>query len=467
MTVTTVLPEAGRKGSVLPEAGKNSIRLPGGSFAAYVARARSQGALVVQPRMGFCDPAQMRRGLLATRGAGPTVAGTITLDSYTRVGDYASAGQALNRGVPLNGYPLINHGPAVTRRLLAGLRDSGFPVQIRHGSADPHDIVGSLIDAGLDATEGGPVSYCLPYSRLPLRDAVRCWARSCELFAGAGGTGAQPHMESFGGCMLGQLCPPSLLIAITVLEAMFFRQHGLRSVSLSFAQQTHPDQDAEALRALRILAAELLAGLDWHVVVYTYMGVYPASREGALRLLGDSAALAVRGGAERLIVKTPAEAFRIPAIEENVESLQYAAAAATAAAAAGPAPPPADTGVLAEARALIGATLELSPDVGTALLAAFRRGYLDVPYCLHPDNAGAARSRIDASGRLAWAAAGAMPIAPPPGGPGRHRFTSFELLAALSHVRNSYDAGHRPGPIGALPAAGPGGLPTYTDGDDG
>lgn len=448
-----------------PAAG--SIRRPGGSFAAFVDRARRQGALVVQPRMGFCDPAQMRRGLLAARAAGPTVAGTITLDSYTRVGDYASAGQALNRGIPLNGYPLINHGPAVTRRLLAGLADSGFPVQIRHGSADPYDIVESLIDAGLDATEGGPVSYCLPYSRLPLRDAVRCWARSCELFARSRDSGAEPHMESFGGCMLGQLCPPSLLIAITVLEALFFRQYGLRSVSLSFAQQTHPEQDAEALLALRTLAAELLAGLDWHVVVYTYMGVYPASREGAMRLLGDSAALAVRGGAERLIVKTPAEAYRIPTIEENTESLRYAAAAATAAAAAGALPPPADTGVLAEARTLIGATLELSPDVGTALLRAFGRGYLDVPYSLHPDNAGAARSRIDASGRLAWAAAGAMPIAPPSGGADRHRFTSFELLAALSHVRNSYDEGHRPGPAGALAAAGPGGLPAHTDGEHG
>ncbi len=78
--------------------------------------------------------------------------------------------------------------------------------------------------------------------------------------------------------MLGQLCPPSLLVALSVLEGVFFKQHGLRSVSLSYAQQTHRGQDVEALLALRTLAAEHLSGLDWHVVLYTYMGVFRAPR---------------------------------------------------------------------------------------------------------------------------------------------------------------------------------------------
>ena len=75
--------------------------------------------------------------------------------------------------------------------------------------------------------------------------------------------------------MLGQLCPPGLLVAISVLEGLFFRQHGMRSVSLSYAQQTNPDQDEEAVAALRRLAAECCRDVDWHVVLYTYMGVFP------------------------------------------------------------------------------------------------------------------------------------------------------------------------------------------------
>ena len=131
--------------------------------------------------------------------------------------------------------------------------------------------------------------------------------------------------------MMGQLCPPSLLVALSVLECMFFRQHGVRSVSLSYAQQTSRDQDTEAVLALRRLAAELLSDLDWHVVIYAYMGVYPRTAGGATRLVGDAARLAVSSGAARLIVKTVAEAHRIPSIADNVAALEAAAAAAATA----------------------------------------------------------------------------------------------------------------------------------------
>ena len=68
---------------------------------------------------------------------------------------------------------------------------------------------------------------------------------------------------------------------MSVLECMFFRQHGIRSVSLSYAQQTSPDQDTEAVLALRRLAAEWLPDTDWHIVIYAYMGVYPRTPAGA------------------------------------------------------------------------------------------------------------------------------------------------------------------------------------------
>ncbi|HEU5265784.1 MAG TPA: hypothetical protein VFU35_03745, partial [Jatrophihabitans sp.] len=77
------------------------------SFGAVVGAAQRAGRLVVQPRMGMGDPAQMRAGLLATRDAAAITVGTITLDSYTRIGDSAEASAALAAGAPLNGYPLV------------------------------------------------------------------------------------------------------------------------------------------------------------------------------------------------------------------------------------------------------------------------------------------------------------------------------------------------------------------------
>jgi methylaspartate mutase epsilon subunit len=390
--------------------------------------------LVVQCRMGFSNSRTMRAGLGAVKAASATTVGTITLDSYTRVGDHAAARAALSSGRDLNGYPLVVHGAASTRAVLAGL---DFPVQVRHGSAVPQEIMRVLIRSGLDATEGGPVSYCLPYGRTPLRDSVRNWAECCELLLVVRERGVEPHLETFGGCIMGQMCPPSLLVAVSLLEGMFFRQHGLRSISLSYAQQTNLDQDAEAIWALRRLAERFLSDVDWHVVLYAYMGMYPRSSAGAVLLLERCASLAVRTGVGRMIVKTTAEAYRIPTVAENVAALETAGLAA---AMTEPAPGERDhagTDTFAEAEAIVHAVLNLADDVGTALLNAFARGLLDVPYCLHPDNAGRTRSRIDWHGRLRWADVGGLPI------PRVHRTghgtSSADLLAALSYVQRTVD----------------------------
>ncbi|MGW6454810.1 methylaspartate mutase [Streptomyces sp. NPDC055078] len=430
----------------------------GSAFAAAVDAARRDGELVVQPRMGFPDARRMREGLLAVRSARARTVGTVTLDSYTRVGDHAAARAALDTGAALNGYPIVAHGADATRRMLRdlavpsapapsagqaarGRRAPGFAVQIRHGSADPRRIVETLLDAGLDATEGGPVSYCLPYSRTPLADSVEAWARTCELLARR--SGGTAHLESFGGCLLGQLCPPGLLVAMSVLEGLFFRRHGLRSVSLSYAQQTSPAQDAEALAALRLLADTYLPDIDRHLVLYSYMGVFPRTEPGALALLRAGAGLAARTGVERLIVKTPAEAHRIPTVRDNILALEVAADAARHAPTPGPAGREAgaddgEFGVLTEARTLIEAVVELAPDIGTALLRAFRTGLLDVPYCLHADNANRSRGFIDGRGSLQWRTAGAMPVRVA-AGPEARAMRAGELIEMLSYVERSYD----------------------------
>ena len=240
--------------------------------------------------------------------------------------------------------------------------------------------------------------------------------------------------------MLGQLCPPGLLVAISVLETMFFTQHGIVSVSASYAQQTDPVQDAQALRALRRLLTEFLPPqVERHIVLYAYMGVFPVTPRGARRLLEAAADLAVRAGAERLIVKTTAEAHRIPTVEENVRALETAGAIATRRADLPDAHTPhEDDDVYTDARAFIEAVLDLGDDVGRGLRAAFRRGYLDVPYCLHPDNAGRSRALIDERGRLRWSAIGAMPIRRPVHAT-TGAMTSTRLLKDLHHVAHSFD----------------------------
>lgn len=433
------------------------------SFGDFVRRCRARGTLMVQPRMGFGDPGRMRAGLIATKQAAASTVGTITLDSYTRLGDLDSADRALREGIELNGYPLVSHSARTTADLIEGLISEDFPIQVRHGSARPLAIFEAMFRTGLYATEGGPISYCLPYGRTPVEEALRDWTRSCELAAQLRESGIEPHLETFGGCMMGQLCPPSLLVAISVLEACYFKALGFRSISVSYAQQTNLAQDREAVHALRRLCAELLADTDWHVVLYAYMGVFPRTAAGARGLLADAARLAVATGSERLIVKTVAESHRIPTIAENIEALELAASVAAALPRALPRHDPAfgaapsggadhaagrvvdgdgDGGqVYQEAYALVEAVLSSGAQIGPAMVAAVKRGVLDVPYCVHPDNAGRTRSYLGADGRLEWAQTGAMPLG---GLVDRRRrpevLTSAGLMAALSYVQRTYDA---------------------------
>lgn len=421
-------------------------------FSRFINAVRARKGLVVQPRMGFSTIDEMRRGLRYVRDAACDSVGTITLDSYTRVGDHQSARQALERGLSLNGFPIVVHGAAATREMLNGIQDDGFPVQVRHGCATPETIFETLVAAGIDATEGGPVSYCLPYSRTPLQVAIDAWARSCELLAGAGRSGEQVHLESFGGCMLGQLCPPSLLVALSVLEGLFFVDHGLRSISLSYAQQTSFDQDRAALAVLRRLAEEFLADVDWHVVLYTYMGVFPRTHGGARNLLAESVRLAKAARVERLIVKTPAEAMRIPSIMDNVESLEYAATLMRQAQHREDVDAELFAEIYGEARSLIGNVLDLDGDPGDALRAAFQKGILDVPYCLHGDNANRARSYIDSLGMLRWESVGHMPIlSRRPGSAQAKSLDAFEFLGMLRSVERRFDAPYLPQSAGSVP----------------
>lgn len=413
-------------------------------FHDFITRCARQGQLVVQPRMGFSDAAHMRQGLQAVAAAPVPSIGTITLDSFTRTGDFTSARRAVANGQSLNGYPIVTYSDAENQALLAGLRGPGFPVQVRHGSSLPEEIFRATLRAGLDATEGGPISYCLPYGRVPLRLSVEAWARCTRLFAEAGDT---YHIESFGGCMMGQLCPPAMLMAITLAEALFFRQHGLKLLSLSLAQGTHGQQDIAALRALRQLGEEFLgADESWHIVFYTFMGKFPETYHGARAIMEESAKIAHHGGAERLIVKTVKEAHQIPLVEDNINALQWCYQAACQAGdyAVDEAQVERATAViLAETRFLLHTLLNLHSDIGLAIQQAFAKGYWDVPFCLHPDNRGQSFARIRPGGYTGWAATGNIPLpnrlAAEDGATGQ-RLGSAALFHMLSYNQLRYDA---------------------------
>lgn len=405
-----------------------------------------KGQLIVQPRMGFSDFDTMRNGLLRVKQVdGPTI-GTITLDSFTRTGDFASARKAIEEGHVLNGYPIVSYGKEINRKLIEGLKHPDFPVQVRHGSSQPEEIFKATIAAGIDALEGGPISYCFPYGKVPLTASINSWKTCSELFAEV--EGVRCHLESFGGCMMGQLCPPSMLIAVSLIEVLFFRSFGIRSYSLSLAQGSNCQQDIAALQALRRIAEKYLDHAEeWHIVYYTFMGKFPETLPGTRAIMRDSVRVAKAGGAERLIVKTAMEAHQIPTTEDNIEALKMACLDFAEAE---------DITdlqkvkhyeeiIFEEANFLIDLLLNLDADLPTAIRLAFEKGYWDVPFCLHPDNHNRVQAVLDQSGVVLWSKIGNIPF---PKTILKHNafknqsLGSSDLLQMLSFNQIKYDSLH-------------------------
>jgi len=402
---------------------------------------KTRSGLYVQPRMGMGSLKSMQMGIQAVKDLPAPTLGTITLDSYTRMGQFDEAEKALQAGLDLNGFPILAYPPCEIMNHLSCLGSDDFLIQVRHGTANPEKIFEQLVRSQLFLTEGGPISYCLPYGQLPLKDAIASWERSCLILADYP---TKSHLESFAGCLLGQLCHPSILVSLGILEALFFQQNGLKDISLSYAQNYSLAQDLAAVSALKRLADHYLSKeIYWHIVIYTFMGLFPETDRGFEIILKESAQLAVLSGARRLIVKTLEESRQIPTVSSNLNALKKAHEFSAS--------PPEDVAydweeedlIFSQSKALIESVLNLSPDIGTGLYIAFQKGYLDVPFCLHPDNRHLATCTIDQKGYLQWISLGKLPIEIKRGKFSSSAIpvlTSQKFLEMLAFNRQKFDA---------------------------
>ena len=403
---------------------------------------QARPGLYVQPRMGMSSLKSMKEGLKAVKELKAPTIGTITLDSYTRMGQLEEARKSIQAGLELNGFPILAYPSKDITAHLSSLADKDFLIQVRHGTANPVKIFERLAKCDILITEGGPVSYCLPYSRSSLKDSIHAWQKSCHILASHP---LKSHLESFAGCMLGQLCHPSVLISLGILEALFFQNNGLRDISLSYAQQYCLSQDMAAVSALKRLASVYLAeDICWHIVIYTFMGLFPETDQGYERILKQSVTLALQAGAKRLIVKTPEESFQIPSLSSNLMTLEKAYNFSCGLQNIEQGDAEEEEIIFSQSRSLIDAVLNLDSEIGKGLYKAFQRGYLDVPFCLHPDNCRLATCSIDAKGYLQWVSLGKLPIklkgsqfsaVPPP-------LTSIQFLRMLEFNRNKFDIIH-------------------------
>ncbi|MER8047055.1 methylaspartate mutase [Streptomyces sp. NPDC094032] len=443
------------------------IRALGKPTAAEVLdRCRAQGRVAIQPRCGVGGHEEMK-ALLATleAEASPDIL-TLTIDSHTRLLRFEEALRTLNlRPGDLNGYPMVAHGWRRGRELNELV---AAPLEIRHGSPDARTLFDVSVASGITSFEGGGISYNLPYSKaVPLAESLGAWQdvdRRCGELAEHG---VVVDRELFG-TLTAVLVPPSISLAISVLEAVLAARAGVRCVSVAYPQGGHLAQDVAALRAIAVLAERYLpADVTVHAVLHEFMGVFPRDRGNAEDLIFYGALVARLGGASKLITKTHQEAYGIPDTAANVEGLRLADRANS----------PlldfirVDEGqvaqelewILAEVADLVEPLLA-RPDLIGAVVEAFAEGRLDIPFSASRYARSDLIPRRDRSGAIRYLSTGALPFS------AAHVARNTELLHAvdgpdpaldalmrgltgdINHFRHVFQEEERP-PAAAAPAA--------------
>jgi len=295
-------------------------------------RFKTSDKMLVQPRGGFPTYEKVFKLYEEFKAAGVDIL-PLTIDSNTRLNDYATAAKMLrlseeNDVDMLNGYPLINQGYRTTRKMMEHFNT---PVSLRHGTPDARLLVEIALASGIFEIEGGPITYLLPYSKnFPLDKAFIYWKYVEKVCAKYSELGEAINRESFGP-LSATLQPPVIVIVIQIIEMLLSLEEGVKSFSVSFSQSGSFLQDivtANVIKKLSRAYADRFGheDADIHLVYHQWMGAFPRDKEHSESLITTATVIAGMVGADKIITKTRDESYGIPTKESNasaVSKVQY------------------------------------------------------------------------------------------------------------------------------------------------
>ncbi|HEY0783487.1 MAG TPA: methylaspartate mutase subunit E, partial [Thermoanaerobaculia bacterium] len=367
--------------------------------------------MAIQPRSGVPGLAEQIALFRTFRDHGATAL-SYQVDSLTRNNNYAGAADAIRQSeregkALLNGFPVINHGVPGLRHVV---EEIGVPIQTRHSTRDPRLLAEISYAGGVTAFEGGAICYNIPYYKdFKPSDSIAVWQYVDRLT----GYFAEEHGivldREFFGTLTGTLIPPCFALVTNILEAVLAAAQGVRCVSLAYAEQGHRAQDIAAIRVMASLGREILArqgfeGVAVHTVFHQYMAAFPPSERKAEELIFASAVTATLARATRLITKTPAEARKIPTLDDNLRGLALARMGLRAAHhfAIDEAAVAYEADILRrEVLAIIDSLLEAGDgDLTSGISRGFERGLLEVPFAPSVHNRGEVMTARDNDGAV-------------------------------------------------------------------
>ena len=346
-------------------------------------KARQDEKLLIQPRAGEGGHQGMLSLINKLSKSGVADLLPVTIDAYTRLLDFTTPA-FLKETNPdmLNGYPLVSHGFLKGREIN---ESTTLPIEVRHGSPDGRELFLIALASGFTSYEGGGISYLIPYSyEIPMEQSLRYWNEIDRLGGKLAEHGIIVDRETFGSLSGGPI-PPSIMLAISLLEAMMAVNNGIKCISFSYGQGGNLAQDIAALRLIPKLADRYLSDtVEIFPVLHEWMGVFPERKVDAMALILYGAVTAKMGGATKIITKSPLEAFGIPSAKSNIEGMRVAKLATSELYSFEE--PDSEIIEMEEEQILEEVMVMIDPilqgnNLNDSIVSAFKSGKLDVPFC--------------------------------------------------------------------------------------
>jgi methylaspartate mutase epsilon subunit len=330
-----------------------------------------------------------------------------TIDSYTRDNAYEKAQTGLAEAresgkAALNGFPAVNHGVDGCRELIEAL---DAPIEVRHGTPDARLLAAITFAGGFQSFEGGPISYNIPYCKDDdLAETIEHWQFVDRLAGAYTERGVRINREPFGP-LTGTLVPPSIAIAVMLVEGKLAATQGVRSITLGYGQVGNLVQDVAALRALRNLGESYLPDeVAVTTVFHEWMGGFPPDEARANGVIGLGGTTAAVAEPDKVITKSPQEFQGVPTKEANAAGLRTTRQLVDMVREQDVAL----AGVDEEQELIERTAMELvetverhgGGDVAEGVVAAFDTGALDVPFAPSDAAAGAVLPARDDDGRV-------------------------------------------------------------------
>jgi methylaspartate mutase epsilon subunit len=384
--------------------------------------ALATGNVLVQPLAGVTSWEGHNELMHYLQDAGEADILPSQIDSQTRTLQYASAQKAMEESRPgaekLNGYPIVNHGVAATRRIVESLK---VPIEMRIGTVHPQLAAEVGFAAGFSSMTAGPIYYNVHYSRdASFASAIENWQYVFRLIGRYRERGVDIGLQIHG---VGNSTPfPNPLLGVAcVLEVLIAAAQGARSFSLDARFMGSMVQDVAAVRAIREVAEAWAKRFGYEDAVITidrknWSGRYPEDVARAYGLICYNAVSGMLAGCNEFIANSVQEGVGIPLKEANADTLrairQVIGLMRGQGARLDPPGVEHEIGLMKqEMDAILEAVLDAGdgdPALGT--VRAFESGLLDIPFAATRQCRGEVMVARDAEGAVRYLDPGRIPV---------------------------------------------------------